>query len=394
MMKYLRQFAGLLPEGLKSIILMIIDSRVRSRFIQDIAISRQQHRILSQKYSSDTQRLIIFLVPGSDIVNGGIMSICSLCRESKKLKQIHKAEVLVCSLPENKIFYPYHLRHRQNRIARFTKFKNDIEIFDFWEVLHHFKNLDVLTIHIPELYVGYFIEGLLNKNIVLRKHSREVVTNIMLQNIRLIPSIGEISNIKILASKVTCTTAHDQYTSQEVRDNLGCPLHLFSVWASPELYLFKSYSEKKDLLVVSPDPHPSKQLVLESIKQAHPLLEIRVVENITYETFKQWMSDAKWTLTFGEGLDGYLGEGIFSGAIGFAVYNEEFFTKEFSYLETIYKSYEHQIEMICNDIDKYNDKTTYERYQKRQYEILCSLYDNNQYVKNITNYYLGKYDYP
>ncbi len=394
-MEYIRRLVSrILPEKLKSFLLVLIDARVRARFFQDFRIAHQQKSILNRQYPAGTQRLIIFLVPGTDIVNGGIMSIFSLCSESKKLKHIHKAEVIICSLPDNKIFNPYYLRHRENRILRFTKFKNDIEILDLKEALQYFKKLDSLTIHIPELYVGNFMEGLCNKSIMLRDHSHDVTMNIMLQNIRMLPSSEDILNLKKIASQVTCTTAHDQYTSQEVRDYLGCPLHLFSVWASPEQYLFKRYSEKRELLVVSPDRHPSKQSVLESIQRAHPLIEIRIVQNISYETFKQWMTEAKWTLTFGEGLDGYLGEGIFSGAIGFAVYNEEFFTQDFSRFETIYKSHEHLMEMICIDIQKYDNEAEYERYQKRQYDLLCSLYDYKSYVSNITKYYQGNYDYP
>lgn len=384
----------ILPEKIKGTLLILLDYRVRSKYLSDIKISREQKKILYEKYSRETRNIIIFTVPSEDKVNGGILSICSICTESSKLKHIHNSEVIMCSMPDNSIFHPYYLRHRKNRILKFTKFKNQLQILDFKETLQYFKRLEQLTIHIPELYVRNFIEGLLKSNILLKNHASDVVINIMLQNIRFMPSYEIISNIKQLASKVTFTTAHAKYTSEDVRNYIGCPLHLLSVWASPEQYIYKHYLAKKELLVVSPDQHPLKQMVLDNIVKAHPFMEIRIVNNISYETFKEWMSDAKWTLTFGEGLDGYLGEGIFSGAIGFAVYNNEFFTEEFSYLETIYNSYDQLVQMISTDMHKYNNEYDYVKYQKKQYDLLCSLYDYNVYLKNITKYYEGIYDYP
>ena len=69
-------------------------------------------------------------------------------------------------------------------------------------------------------------------------------------------------------------------------------------------------------------------------------------------SFKKVISEAKWALTLGEGLDGYFIEPIFSGAIGFSVYNSRFFTEDFESLETVYSDYDELIKKMPMDIKK------------------------------------------
>jgi len=66
-----------------------------------------------------------------------------------------------------------------------------------------------------------------------------------------------------------------------------------------------------------------KEAVLGELKQVAGL-SVQIIRNLTYDQYKSLVSRAKWALTFGEGLDGYFIEPVFSGAIAFAVYNEQF----------------------------------------------------------------------
>ena len=98
-------------------------------------------------------------------------------------------------------------------------------------------------------------------------------------------------------------------------------------------------------MVVSPDPHPAKEAVMDLLNSVTGL-RIQVIQNLTYEQYKELISRARWSLTFGEGLDGYFIEPVFSGSVSFAVYNEEFFTQDFKPLSTVYSSYEELLKRI------------------------------------------------
>jgi hypothetical protein len=62
---------------------------------------------------------------------------------------------------------------------------------------------------------------------------------------------------------------------------------------------------------------------------------------MTYQEYKATISKAKWALTFGEGLDGYFVEPIFSGDSSFSVYNPSFFIEDSWSLRTVYRDYDH-----------------------------------------------------
>ena len=81
--------------------------------------------------------------------------------------------------------------------------------------------------------------------------------------------------------------AHENYTNLENRQKFGFPLHKFSTYVSPEQYDFKSYSEKDDLMIISQpeDIHPMRPRVLRLLQKEFPEIEMKVIENITYDEF-------------------------------------------------------------------------------------------------------------
>jgi len=340
-----------------------------------------QDRLLRAYYSPDVKKLIVFLTRGYDVVGGGILSICSLYEESKRMKNIHGAEVIICTLPGDP------------PLLKYTKFKNQIWLFDFFQVMKYFSNLESLMIHIPEVAVDQFVTNI-STIVGLFKHVETVHFNIMLQNIRLFrpTAIKCIERLKRIGT-VTCTTAHERYSTIEVREKLGIPLHWLGTYVSPEWYVRTDYQKKENLLLVSPDPHPDKGRILRTIRERVPEVEIFIVMGIPYEKYKGLLFLAKWSLTFGEGLDGYFVEAVFSGAIAFAVYNTEFFTEDFRSLQTIYDTYEMLAQNISSDIKKLDNESHFSIYQKQQYELCCKHYNYQRYVENLKQFYKGQYTY-
>jgi len=343
-------------------------------------IKKAQRRYLKENFAEDTKSLIIFLTPGIDMVNGGILSVTSLFEETKNLKNVHGSEAILCTYPSDP------------SLLKYTKFKNDIVLLNFSDSLQYFKNLENLVIHVPEHFIYRFYWFINKKDKDLLSKIKNVRINILIQNIDYLPSNKYIMNLKRFG-KLSGTTAHSKYSTKELKNRLGFPLHKLSAYVSPEQYSRRKYSEKKDLMIVSPDRDRRKSEILALIQNEFPQMQIKIIKNMTYETYKETISNAKWALTFGEGLDGYFVEPVFSGAISFSVYKPEFFTKEFQHLRTIYANYDVLKEKICSDIRQLDNQVEYDLYQRQQFELCATEYNYATYVKNLELFYKGKYTF-
>ncbi|MFC4182447.1 glycosyltransferase [Saccharococcus thermophilus] len=298
---------------------------------------------LQNTYDSKEKNLIIFFVPGEDGITGGILSIYSIYEETKKLKHIHNCETIMCTLPNDSI------------LLKNTNFENNVSIYPFELVMNYFEHIEKCIIHIPECYTVNFLNNISAVHQKKLKKIPSLQINLLIQNVDLAPARNIIFKLFEYTRDVTCTTAHRQYSTREYRERFGIPLHYLSVWVSQEQYKFKNYEDKENLMVVSPDPHPLKEEILNRIKKRFPSLEIVIIRNLKYEEYKDIISRAKWALTFGEGLDGYFVETVFSGGISFAVYNSNFFTSEFKSMKTVYQNYTYLLNEICKDIEFLDD---------------------------------------
>jgi hypothetical protein len=370
---------------LKSLLRFIYYSQERAKFFREPKIKRiQEERI--KLLDSGTKKLIIFLIPGADYftgkdkISGGIMSIISLAEESVKLKPIHQAEVIVVTFP------------RQHLIDKHVQFKNRTDVFRYSQLQRYFHRVDEVLIHLPEYLCGYFLSLWHGSDLNWLKNVNRRHINILNQSITLMPALKDIERLKECANLVTATTAHQQYCSQKYRDAYQIPLHKFSVWISPENYFFRQYEEKENRMVVSPDEHPEKEAILGRLGTI-PNLQIVVIQGLTYEQYKETIAKAKWSLTFGEGLDGYLIEPIFSGAIGFALYNDYFFTNDFANWQTLYKSTEELSNRIVSDICKLDPAENFIPYQQQQFALCAKYYSKKEYKANIASFYRKEYTY-
>lgn len=334
---------------------------------------------LLNEYDSKEGKLIIFLSPGKNTVNGGILSIASLYNETKKiLKKNYK--ILMCSLPGDPL------------LLKYTKFDNDIIIYSFSESIDHFEEIDEIILHIPEYGVKKFLENISPKTLYkIRKSNLKI--NILLQNIDYIPSKSYIKKLKTIGY-VTCTTAHEKYSNQELRNLLEIPLHKLSVFITPEAYTKTDFEDKNNLMIISPDKHEKKSKILKKMTKELPQIKFEIIKNYTYEDYKKLIIRSKWAITFGEGLDGYFLENIFSGGISFSVYNPKFFTDDFKSLKTVYSSYEELNENIVKDLEDLNDKNKFKNYQSEQYVLCSKYYSYERYIENLERYYNNDYTFP
>jgi hypothetical protein len=379
------KLSRIIPEPLRPLARVMYNGLISTRrSINDFRIGRIQTKLLRHNFSHETENLIIFLTPGQDIVNGMILAIYHHYLGTKNLESIHNAEVLMCTLPKDPL------------LLKYTKFNFRDYVFGFSQVLSYFENLQNLIIHVTIGNLPIFVENLSKEDILRLQRIQNVHINILIQHIGTLQSnIRHIEHLKkIELGKLTATTAHEAYTTLDLRKKLGFPLHKLSTYVSPEFYERKEYDKKRDLLTVSPDYHSKKMEILNTIKKRFPQLKIRIIKNISYEEYKKLISDAKWAITFGEGLDGYFVETIFSGGISFATHNPDFFTEDFKALRTVYGSYEEMAERICEDIETLDNETSYTEYQNEQFKLASKYYNYEKYLKNLELFYKGVYTYP
>jgi hypothetical protein len=221
---------------------------------------------------------------------------------------------------------------------------------------------------------------------------QEIQLNILLFNIDNIQG-QNVSGLKRFG-EVTATTAHEAYTNQATRDALGISVHRLSVCNGPECHSVSDYRDKEPLLVVSHDEHPLKEDVLGHISRAFPDLRIQVIQNLHYDDYKKLIGRAKWSLTFGEGLDCYFAEPVWSGGVAFAVFNERYFTPAFAKLETVYPSWEVLIDKMAADLQRLDEPVAYNRCWRQAYDLLGDLYSVDRFRKNLRMFYRGEYTFP
>jgi hypothetical protein len=327
------------------------------------------------------KRLIVFLTPGCDAPAGGVLSITALYRETKTMRDIHRARVALCPVPGD----PY--------IAKYTWFENRDYMLDLNVVLERCGRLDYLLLHVPEYACGQVADWLDTAAGSRAREAGELHLNVLVQNIDLL-AVEDLRRLKRFG-RVTCTTNHESYSDAATRERFGVTMHRLSVGIyRQEFFRRADYKDKEPILVVSHDEHPLKEQVLERLARELPSLKIQVVRGISYEEYKRLIRRAKWTLTFGEGLDGYFIESAFSGGVPFAVYNERFFTPDFAELETIYPSWAALEERMAADIERLDEPSRYKECWHRIYALLDGIYDTEEYRENLRKFYMGEYTFP
>ena len=343
-------------------------------------VKRQVTRsVVTQAMALHTRRLIIFLTPGFNNPSGGTLSIAWTYRESQLISDLHGAKVALCTIPG------------EPPLLKYTWFRNSNYLLDLEALLNRCNELDYLLIHIPEYVVNVVADWLDSHEPNLR-NIKELHLNVLVQHIDMI----EGQDLKRLArfGKVTCTTAHEAYSNAATREALGVSLHRLSCCNGPERYTLSRYEDKQPLLMVGHDQHPLKEKVIAGIRKALPSLPIQVIQGLTFEEYLEVARRAKWSLTFGEGLDSYFSDPVFSGGVSFAVYNERFFTPAFAKLETVYPSWDVLIDRITTDLQRLDEPVAYKRCWRAAWDILNDLYSVERFRANLRAFYRGEYTFP
>lgn len=283
--------------------------------------------------------------------------------------------------------YPGHATYKKNDL-----FENDEIVYSFDDIIRNW-NPKKLMLHIPEVGVKFFNEAMQQKKYENYLHDiDDLHINVMSQNVDFIPAVAEFAELFRFTNNITQTTAHHRYTTQELSNKYSTPVHHLSVVLDRSMFESLAYKEKKNLIVYSPDEHPNREKIIEILEGLEGF-KTREIRNLSYKEFEKLTSEAKFSLTFGEGFDGYFVRGFFLGSIGLAVYNDRFFPDK-SYLElsSVFDSYESLEKNIVSKIKILDDPSTYDKYVASVQDKLSLLYSYERYVEKMKNFYKEKYD--
>ena len=365
--------------------------RVCSRLYQLVARGRLARLIasavqvasLSIPGATRSSKIIVFLLPGQDdFLTGGILSIFYLYRFSVGLSAIHNAKVLMC-------FYPGEGGRWRCRPAR-----SRIMIYPFELAMAVCARAKSVHVHIPEYIVQEFLDQMGCERLAQLRQEHGLRINVLNQNALLMPSQETIERLREAVPELTCTTAHLSYTTAEYRRRWGVPVHYLPAWIYPSDPVVSTYARKRNLLIVSPDPSPFRDLVLQKISAELPHIKIQVISDMPFEKYLKLTQAAKWSLTFGEGLDDYFAAVSVRGGVGFAVYNDDFFTREYKDIRTIYPDWDTLIKNIVRDMRAMDNEEEMRSYTAKVRPLLMGGWSEATTRQALRDFYENKFTFP
>ncbi len=320
---------------------------------------------------------IIMYIPANNMISGGILSIYSLYYVSKSI--LKNSSVFICTSSE------------QPALRKYDWFMNNVNLIKLNVILNNLFIINDLVIHLPECFISDFLDNLTTKQIDKLKAVRNLQINVMNQNNELMPTVTVFDNLKKLTNTVTITAAHKQYANKKLSQKYQVPVHYLSAWFEQNSLLVEHYSKKKDILIVSPDEHPRKTAILNKIKYNLPHIKQVIVKGMQYDDYKLLEKQAKWSLSFGEGFDGYTIFPVLKGGISFAVYNETFFDSAYEKFPNFYKSYDEMEKTIVEDIMRYDNMLNYSEYNNILRSRLEQDYSYQAYTSRVKDFYNKHY---
>ena len=140
-------------------------------------------------------------------------------------------------------------------------------------------------------------------------------------------------------------------------------------------------------LRLSPDLHPAKSEIVYRMAEALPDHKIIEIRKMTYQQYKNVIRDAKFMFTFGEGLDGYFVESIYSGAIAMAIFEDRYFTPEYRDLEGVFQDSEAATVGVADFLKTANSEANFRAIAERQYNLVARTFRRDVYRNNLKAFY-------
>lgn len=285
---------------------------------------------------SDVKHMVVFFNVMQPMISGGMLSVDRFVRHSLDLQEEYGFTVVQSGVP------------LPNAVTPNTYFSYASEVVDFKHLVKHARPAKLL-LNIPECYLEVFFDGLTDDLYAWLWSIEDLRINILNQSDELMPPQYWIEEARLLCNgKLSMTMAHVRYCTWEKAEQYGCPVALLTPFL-PEFYR-TPFAEKEKIIALSNDDNPHRAEVVDILRRELPDFRLITIRDMTLEEYKKLISRAMFTVTFGEGYDGYFIEPYLSGSIGICVYNDVFFPKNIAMLPVMYRTWEELKQRVAEDI--------------------------------------------
>ncbi|WP_313700493.1 rhamnan synthesis F family protein [Pantoea sp.] len=332
----------------------------------------------------DEKNLVVFFNVSRDTIGGGMLSINRFVYFSDLLSKDFDFKVVMSGLP------------LQNNPVQYSLFKQAAPMIHFFDIAESCNPLK-LTLNIPEYYLPDFLYKIKESQRNWLKRIPYLQINILDQNHDYFPSAYDIEQCREITDNITVTTAHERYTTRKIANQFNCPVKLLTPFL-PTFYK-SEFSDKKNIIALSADLGSSengftRNDLISLLKNKLPEYELITIESMSLEDYKQLISNARFTITFGEGYDGYYLEPFLSNSLAFAVYNETFFPQEFQNAPSVYKSWEELFGNIIEDIRFLEShKDLYEAKINETLPLIKKYTNEYKSWSDLVQYFSGEFDH-
>ena len=329
----------------------------------DETYGKQQHQIAATYKKYDT--LLLFFNVARDTIGGGMITINNFVTSTEAIfSECSKTGVVMSGVPLS------------NKIVDYTYFKAAKLAVEF-RILQRNTDPSNVILFIPEVFFKGFCHELTDED-YLWLHSRTHLKLVLMnQNDDLMPSPAMFKKgIQTLTTDVVITTAHTRYCTQELARRYGVNVKQLT----PPLPFFdnlnrKKFSTRKKIIILSPDEiigaKYNREYVINCLQEYFPEFKFITIIDMSYHDYIELVYSAMFSITFGEGLDGYFMESIRSGGISFAVYNDTFFPEDFKSVRTVSSDWPSLIELVKKLVPELLSDSNF--YDETSTELDCRL---------------------
>jgi len=319
------------------------------------------------------RKMAVFVVPEHNAMSGGIYSIFSIADHVRRSRRQHGYDVLVMTRPN-----PQGITYLRN-----SAFKNSETVLRL-EQLRLFSEVSELQLHIPEYATVEFVRSLSPELMRYLLHRDHVHVNILNQNTRLMPEPHQFQDLRRIANSVGQSVSHHAFFGQEFADHYDLPSLLLPAYTDLAPYPPAEPEEKENLIIYSDDDAAYRSAVLEKLA-AMGDYELVCIKGMTFDNYMDLATRCRFSVSFGEGFDGYVAQPMYQGGIGFALYNDEFFPDaSYEELENFFSTEDEMIEQIVPTIRRLeSDIGRYKALNRTMRAKWDALYSYSDYLDRI-----------
>jgi FkbM family methyltransferase len=346
---------------------------------------RRQRQLASATVPAE--RLIVFFNVARDVIGGGMLSINRFVANARALfAESDTVQVVASGVPLNLSAVTYSLFDTAAPQIAFPYITEASNAEDVWLFIP-----EVFAVEFALMLTSFEREWLLTR--------RKLTIVIMNQNNDLMPSPQELQKAFFpLSAKVIVTTAHTRYCTQRLSSRYGVPFKQLTPFLPPVAH--KALHEKERIIMLSPDqiegdPHGfTREDVVNKLESALPEFKFVTVRDMTVNEYLDLASRAMFSLTFGEGLDGYFIEPVLGGGVSFAIYNSTFFPERFQEAKTLYLGWGELISNLPEVVRKLvASPTAYAAQAVELGSLVASEYSNERSLSELAGLFSGETDY-